>query len=95
MISKRFQIQDLGNVKFFLSILVERDCNKRTIYLSQCAYLTSVLKKFQMKNCKGCLTQRDPKCKLHNSLEEEEAADQTQYHENCWIPNLRGDYYET
>ena len=43
-ISKRFKIKDLGNVKFFLSMLVERDRDKRTIYLSQgaCNLLLSI-----------------------------------------------------
>ena len=80
-ISKWFKIKDLGNVKFFLSMLVEREHDKRMIYLSQCAYLTSVLKRFQMENCKRCPTPMDPKCKLHHRLEEEEAADKTQYQE--------------
>jgi len=34
-ISKRFKIKELGNIKFFLSMLVECDRHKRRIYLSQ------------------------------------------------------------
>ena len=60
-------------------MLVEPDRDKRTIYLSQGVYLASLCKRFQMENCKGCLTPIDPKCKLHNRLEEEETADKTQY----------------
>jgi len=33
-IQRRFTIKDIGNVKFFLSILVERDRGRRIIYLS-------------------------------------------------------------
>jgi len=76
-ISKRFKINDLGNVKFFLSMLMEWDCEKRAIHLSQDAYLVRVLTRFPIENCKGYLTPLDPKCKLHNHLEEEEAADKT------------------
>ena len=35
VISKRFKIKDLGNVKFFLSMRVELDHDKRMIYRSQ------------------------------------------------------------
>ena len=80
-ISKRFKKKNRRNVKFFLSMLVERDRDKRMIYLSQDAYLTSVLKRFQMENCKGCPTPMYLKCKLHNRLEEEEAAEKTEYQE--------------
>jgi len=62
-------------------MLVERDREKRTIYLSQGAYLTSVLTRFRMENCKGCSTPMDPKTKLHKRLEEEEAADKQLYQE--------------
>jgi len=39
VISKRFKTKDLGNVKFCLSMLVERDHDKNAMYLSQGAYL--------------------------------------------------------
>ena len=80
-ISKRFKTKNLGNVEFFLSMLVEQDRDKKVIYLSEGAYLTSVLKRFQMENCKGCPTPMDPKCKLHNRLDQGEEADKTQYQE--------------
>ena len=80
-ISKRFKIKDLGNVKFFLSMLVERDRHKRWIYLSQGAYIQNVLTRFKLENSKGCLTPMDPKSKLRNRLAEEEATEKHQYQE--------------
>jgi len=80
-ISKRFKIKDLGNVKFFLSMLVERDQHKRRSSLSQGAYIKNVLTRFKMHNCKGCLTPIDPKSKLRNRLAEEEATEKYQYQE--------------
>jgi len=41
-IQRRFSIKDLRNVKFFLSMLVERDRGRRIIYLSQSVYLNKV-----------------------------------------------------
>ena len=80
-ISKRFKIKDLGNVKFFLSMLVERDQHKRRIYLSQGAYIKNVLTRFKMENSKGCPTPMDPKSKLRNRLAEEEVTEKYQYQE--------------
>ena len=80
-ISKRVKIRDLTNVKLFLSMLVERDRDRRTTYLSQGANHTCVLTWFQVENCKRCPTPLDQKCKLDNHLEEEETADKTQYEE--------------
>ena len=64
-IQYHFTIKDLGNVKFFLSMLVERDRGRRIIYLSQRVYLHKVLKRFRMDECKGCATPMDVKAKLH------------------------------
>jgi len=80
-ISKRFKIKDLGNFKFFLSMLVERDRHKRRIYLSQGAYIKKVLTRFKMENSKGCPTPMDPKSKLRNRVPEEEATEKHQYQE--------------
>ena len=80
-IKRRFTIKDLGNVKFFLSMLVERDRNKGTIYLSQQVYLEKVLKRFQMLDCKGCSTPIDVKAKLHMKREDEGETDKVLYQE--------------
>jgi len=80
-IQRRFTIKDLGNVKFFLSMLVERDRGRRIIYLSQRVYLDKVLKRFRMNECKGCATPMDVKAKLHAKRVEEEAADKVLYPE--------------
>ena len=74
-IRERFQIKDLGNVKFFLSMLVERDRERRMLYLSQQTYLTKFLHRFTMANCKECSTPLDPKTKLHLKTEAEESTD--------------------
>jgi len=80
-IRRRFTIKDLGNVKFFLSMLVERDWGRHIVYLSQIVYLDMVLKRFRMGKCKGCASPMDIKAKLHAKREEEEAADKVLYQE--------------
>ena len=77
-IRKRFKIKDLGNVKFFLSMPVERNRHKMSIYLSQGAYIKNILTRFKMWNSKGCLTPMNPKSKLRNRQAEEEATEKHQ-----------------
>jgi len=80
-IRERFQIKDLGNVKFFLSMLVERDRETRTMFLSQQTYLTQILDRFSLDHCKGCSTPLDPKTKLHLRTEVEESTEIQTYQE--------------
>jgi len=70
-ICKHFTIKDLGNVKFFLSMLVERDRGRRVIHLSQRVYLEKMLRRFRMDECKRCATPMDVKMKLHSRREGE------------------------
>jgi len=78
---KRFQIKDLGNVKFFLSNLVECDRETRTIFLSKQTYMTQILHRFSMDHSKGCSTLLDPKTKLHLRTEVEESTEIQTYQE--------------
>jgi len=80
-IQRRFTIKDLGNVKFFLSMLVERDRGRRIIYLSHRVYLDKVLKRFRTDKYKACATPMNVKAKLHAKREEGEAADKVLYQE--------------
>jgi len=74
-IQRRFTIKDLGNMKFFLSMLVELDWGRRIIYLYK------VLRRFWMDECKGCATPMNVKAKLHSKRKGEVAADKVLYQE--------------
>jgi len=76
-----FTIKDLGNVKFFLSMLVEQDQGRSIIYLSQRGYLDKALRRFPRHECKGCATPINIKVKLHSKSEGEEAVDKVIYQE--------------
>lgn len=47
----RFSMKDLGPVKWYLGITIERNRSERTIKLSQKAYLEKVLSRFNMLHC--------------------------------------------
>ena len=55
-LSDRFQISDQGEVHFILGVLIKRNRKKRTLTISQPNYLESILKRFDMENCKHVST---------------------------------------
>ena len=54
ILSKQFEMKDLGDLQYILGILVERD--KNGIYLSQVTYIEKVLATFGMEECKRVVT---------------------------------------
>jgi hypothetical protein len=57
-------MKDLGNLYFFLSMEVERDCAQRLLYINQIGYLKEILKCFRMEDYKAIGVPLDPKTKL-------------------------------
>ena len=45
---------------FFIGLEIERDRNKRTIALHQRGYIDKILERFNMSDCKPCVTPGDP-----------------------------------
>ena len=74
----KFSIKDLGPVKHYLGMRVTYD--KNTYYLDQEAYVESILKRFNMENCKPIDTPLAPDDSLLEPiLESEEDADLNLY----------------
>lgn len=57
LLSNRFKMVDLGDLKWFLGI--DFKITKDSITMSQETYLRNVLHRFDMKDCKGCKTPCD------------------------------------
>jgi hypothetical protein len=51
-IASRFDMKDLGELKWILGMEVRRDRKKRTIEIVQTAYFDQMLKRFGMEDCK-------------------------------------------
>jgi transposase InsO family protein len=51
-LSHAFQIHDLGGVKYYLGMEINRSRSDRMIYLSQQSYIKKVLERFEMSDCK-------------------------------------------
>ena len=50
-LSKNFEMKDLGNASFVLSIQIYRDRSRSILVLSQKIYIDKVLSRFGMKDC--------------------------------------------
>jgi len=54
LLEKRFSMKDLGSLKNFLGIKIDR--NERRMNLSQSVYISNLLKRFGMEECKAVKT---------------------------------------
>ena len=55
-LSARYSMVDLGEAKQYLGMHIEQDRDARTIYLNQTRYITKILERFGMQDCKGIST---------------------------------------
>ena len=63
-LQQRFEMKDLGEVHYCLGIQVERDKDNKRMKLHQAQYLTNLLEKFGMQDCKSVTTPVDQSTKL-------------------------------
>ena len=63
-LQQRFEMKDLGEVHYCLGIQVERDKENKRMKLHQAQYLTNLLEKFCMQDCKPAATPADQSTKL-------------------------------
>lgn len=59
-LNKEFKMKDMGLISSFLGINVKQDIETGVTELDQSSYLKSILKRFNMENCKDMLTPMDP-----------------------------------
>jgi hypothetical protein len=63
-LSRKFEMKDLGDLHFFLSMEVERDRAQHLFYINQIGYLKEIFKRFRMEDCEAIGVSIDPKTKL-------------------------------
>ena len=78
-IAKEFPVEDLGEVRHILGMLIKRDRNSRTLTISQSKYLEGVLKRFNMTECKPVSTPIEPGKHFHELSENETPANIHEY----------------
>jgi Reverse transcriptase (RNA-dependent DNA polymerase) len=68
VLSVNFEMVDIGEVSFFLGIEVERNRKDRIIRVKQRKYISDILDRFGMSNCKPVSTPLDTKVKLSKTM---------------------------
>ena len=69
LLSREFEIKDLGHLKYFLGMEVAR--SSRGVYVSQQKYILDLLRETRMSGCKPVKTPMDPNTKLGNIIQGE------------------------
>jgi Reverse transcriptase (RNA-dependent DNA polymerase) len=59
-----FSMKDLGEIHWLLNLKIERDWQKKTMVISQPAYIEKIIKKFNLEDAKTYATPLDPAVKL-------------------------------
>ena len=66
-LSSTFEMEDLGEAAFVLGIQVKRNRRDRILTISQSSYITTLLERHGMSQCKGGSTPLDYKAQLRKS----------------------------
>ena len=77
LLQNRFNTKDLGEAHYCLGIQIQRDRSKKQMLLHQTKYLSNLLKKFGMENCKATATPQEQNTKL--SQNEGDSVDKAKY----------------
>ena len=78
-ISSKFEMDDRGEVNFILGMTVKRDRENRTLTISQKTYLSDVLQRFNMSDCKPVSTPVEPGQKFEKRNDDEDQFDVSTY----------------
>ena len=67
-ISERFEMTDMGQLKYFLGMEIDQDEATGTVSIRQTKFANDILAKFKMENSKPVKTPQDPGLKLIKSM---------------------------
>ena len=84
-LSSRYSMVDLGEAKQYLGMHIKWDRDARTIYLNQTRYITKILERFGMQDCKGISTPMEATALLPCPTDPAEAIKRTEYQSKVGI----------
>lgn len=70
-----YDMKDMGELKYFLGVQINRDKNLQTIFLGQETYCSNLLEKYGMQDCKQVDTPSDINVKLQVSVDGDNKVD--------------------
>ena len=79
LIGSKFKIEDMGEAKHLLGMLIKRDRERGKMTISQTKYLESILKRFGMEQCKPVSTPLEPGKHFQGLLEDENPTNTNEY----------------
>src|SRR5579871_379796 len=68
-LNKTFEIKDLGDLTYFLGIHIIQNQKTRIIFINQLNYISKILTRFNMQDCKLAKTLLEPNIKISKSTE--------------------------
>lgn len=74
LINNRFEMEDIGDCRFFLGMRIDRDRKAKTISLNQDKYIDAMLLEYGMEECRPISTPMIPNTHLVPATPEEKAA---------------------
>ena len=78
-LSKKFDVKDLGELHYFLGVLVTQNHKRGTVWIGQPSFTESILQKYGMEEAKSVKTPVSADLKLLKASDESETVDQNQY----------------
>ena len=78
-LSQKFDIKDMEKLHHFLGMKILQDESSERIWIGQPAYISKILQKFGMQDCKPVSTPVDPRAKVMKSSNSEDCLDQQCY----------------
>src|SRR5579871_6399231 len=68
-LNKIFEMKDLGDLIYFFEIYIIRNPKTRMIFINQLNYISKILTRFNMQDCKPAKTPLEPNIKISKSTE--------------------------
>ena len=78
-LNEEYDMKNLGELKYFLSIQVHRDRERKIIHISQSGYNRTILERYGMQNSKPASTPLTSSARLTKAMATDTLADQKEY----------------
>jgi hypothetical protein len=78
-LSSTFKMKDMGDIKYFLGMEIQRNIDLKTLWIGQPQYIKDTLESFQMQDCKPIATPEEVHLHLPRHTGDQHGVDASQY----------------